>query len=91
MYGIRCDTALPDRIMLVKDGVPVAQVRPRDIWIIYPMPEQGFTEEELREVDISEGDRRAPNGLPLRRMIRESYGCKKEAELDYYLRRFLAS
>lgn len=91
MYGIRRATDLPDRITLVKDSVLVAQIRPRDVWIMNPMPEQGFTEAELREVDISEGNRRAANGLTLRQMIRDSYGCKNEAELDYFLRRFLAS
>lgn len=91
MYGIRRDTDLLDRITLVKDGISVAQLRPKDIWIINPMPEQGFTEEELEEMDLSEGNHRMPNGLTLHQMIWDSYGCKTTAECDYFLRRFLAS
>lgn len=91
MYGIRRDVDPPDRILLIQEGKVIAQIRPGDIWIVNPMPEQGFTEEELRSVDISEGDHRAPNGLTLRQMIRDSYNCRTEAECDYFLRRFLAS
>ena len=91
MYGVRGEIDLPDRITLVKDGKIVAEIRPRDIWVVHPMPENGFTEEELNSVDISEGDVRAPNGLTVRQMIRDTYGCKTSEECDYFLRRFLGS
>ena len=63
-----------------------------DIWIILPMPKEGFTDEELRGVNIADGEQVNPStGEKLRDMIRNSYHCKDESEVDYFLRRYLAS
>lgn len=63
-----------------------------EIWTINPMPENGFTKEELQSVDMSEGEEKVgPNGETLRKMISDTYHCKNREEEDYYLRRFIAS
>ena len=63
-----------------------------EIWTINPMPTEGFTQEELDNVDLSEGDQQAgPQGETIRKMIRSTYHCKSNKETDYYLRRWIAS
>lgn len=63
-----------------------------EIWTINPMPVGGFTQEELDSVDMSQGDQPAgPRGETIRKMIRKSYHCKSNKEVDYYLRRWIAS
>lgn len=63
-----------------------------DIWIILPMPKEGFTDETLKGVNIADGEQVNPStGEKLRDMIRKSYHCKDETEVDYFLRRYLAS
>lgn len=70
----------------------VAEVSFNDIWVINPMPKEGFTEKELNSVDMSEADAIAgPNGETIREMIRNSYKPKDEQELEYFVRRFIAS
>jgi hypothetical protein len=62
-----------------------------EIWTINPMPENGFTDEKLQSVDMSEAEEKVgPNGETLRKMIADTYHCKTKEE-DYYLRRFIAS
>lgn len=63
-----------------------------EIWTINPMPEGGFSEEELAAVDLLEGEEKVgPNGETLRTMISETYHCNSPAEEDQFLRRFIAS
>jgi len=63
-----------------------------EIWTINPMPKNGFTDEELATVDLSEAEEKVgPNGKTLREMIRNTYHCKSKDEEDYFLRRFIAS
>ncbi len=63
-----------------------------DIWTINVMPKEGFTEEELEAVDMSQTEERiGPNGATLRKMIKDTYHCGSRDEEDYYLRRFIAS
>jgi hypothetical protein len=63
-----------------------------EIWTINPMPAEGFTQEELDSVDLSEGEQQAgPQGETIRKMIRSTYHCKSNKETDYYLRRWIAS
>lgn len=63
-----------------------------DIWVINPMPIDGITKEQLDKVDISDGEKvYGPNGETLKEMIRNTYHCKDEEEVDSFLRRFLAS
>jgi hypothetical protein len=63
-----------------------------EIWTVNPMPIEGFTDEELAAVDLSEGEKRhGPNGETLRKMIRKTYHCKSRKETDIYLRRWIAS
>ena len=48
-----------------------------EIWTINPMPAEGFTQEELDNVDLSEGDQKAgPQEETIRKMIRKTYHCK---------------
>jgi hypothetical protein len=63
-----------------------------EIWTVNPMPKEGFTEDQLKAVDMSEAEERSgPNGETLRKMISETYHCKSRGEEDRYLRRFIAS
>jgi len=63
-----------------------------EIWTVNPMPQDGFTEEQLAAVDLREAEQKVgQNGETLRQMIRESYHCKTRAEEDKFLRRFIAS
>lgn len=63
-----------------------------EIWTINPMPVDGFTQEELDNVDLSlGGERSGPQGETIRKMIRKTYHCKSHKEADYYLRRWIAS
>lgn len=81
-----------DEIKLEQKGKPVGTVSFKDIWIISPMPPGGLTQEQLDRVDIAEGETILnPPGISLREMIRKSYYCKDEKEVDYFLRRYLAA
>ena len=63
-----------------------------EIWTVNPMPLEGFTDEELAAVDLSQGEeRQGPQGETLRKMIRKTYQCKSRKETDHYLRRWIAS
>jgi hypothetical protein len=63
-----------------------------DIWTLNPMPPDGFSEEELAAVDLSEADEKVgPNAETLREMIRATYHCESPAEEEKFLRRFIAS
>ena len=62
-----------------------------EIWTINPMPKNGFTAQELAEVDLSDVDQPTPYGKSLREMISETYCCQSGAEEDQYLRRYIAS
>ena len=56
------------------------------------MPMDGFSPEELAEVDLAQGEeRQGPQGETLRKMIRKTYNCKSRKETDYFLRRWIAS
>jgi hypothetical protein len=63
-----------------------------EIWTVNPMPKDGFTEAELRAVDLAQAEEKVgPNGETLRQMIRDTYHCTTKEEEDKYLRRFIAS
>jgi hypothetical protein len=63
-----------------------------EIWTVNPMPMEGFTDEDLAAVDLSQGEeRQGPQGETLRKMIRKTYHCQSRKETDYYLRRWIAS
>lgn len=63
-----------------------------DIWTLNPMPKDGFSQEELDAVDMTEAEKKVgPKGETLRRMISDTYHCKSREKEDYYLRRFIAS
>lgn len=66
--------------------------RLEEIWTLNPIPKESFTEEQLAEVDLSDGDAVAgPGGETVREMIARTYHAKNEQEVDRALRRFLAS
>jgi len=63
-----------------------------DIWMIFPMPSDGISEEELADVDMAKADEEwGPNGETVREMIRNLYHCKTDEEVNKYVRRYLAS
>jgi hypothetical protein len=60
--------------------------------MIYPMPKEGFTDAELAAVDMKDADKRVePSGKTVRQIIQETYRPKDDKELEYFLRRYLAS
>lgn len=63
-----------------------------EIWTINPMPQGGFSKEELEAVDLRKAEEKdGPNGETLRKMISDTYHCKTKEDENYYLRRFIAS
>ena len=63
-----------------------------EIWTVNPMPKGGFSDEELKAVDMSEGEEKSgPGGETVRQMISETYHCKSAEEEDRFLRRWIAS
>jgi hypothetical protein len=63
-----------------------------EIWTVNPMPMDGFSPEELAAVDLAQGEeRQGPQGETLRKMIGKTYHCKSRKEIDYFLRRWIAS
>jgi hypothetical protein len=63
-----------------------------EIWVVFQMPGNGFSKEELEEVDLAGGDEQhGPNGETVREMIRNVYHCSTKEEEEKFLRRYLAS
>ena len=80
------------RINLKRAGETDAIVSLNDIWMIYPMPKDGFTEAKLAAVDLKDADRKVePSGKTVKEIIRETYRPKDDKELEYFLRRYLSS
>ncbi len=79
-------------IRLKTKGGQTHSVSLNDIWLLMPMPQQGFSDDELAQVDMSQGDEIIPSSdETVREMIRKGYHCTDDNEVDYFLRRFLAS
>ena len=71
---------------------PETAVSLDDIWLLNPMPIDGFTEDELKAVDLGKADEFDPLlAGSLRESIRRGYHCKSDEETDFFLRRFIAS
>jgi len=63
-----------------------------EIWTVNPMPVGGLSDADLAAADMSQGDHViAANGATMRQVIRETYHCTTDAEVEFYLRRFIAS
>lgn len=63
-----------------------------EIWTINPMPRDGFTDNELAAVDMTQAaEAVGPNGETLRHMIRQTYHCDTVEKENEYLRRFIGS
>ena len=63
-----------------------------EIWTVNPMPMEGLSQAELDAVDLAQGEERmGPGGETLRKTIRKTYHCKSRSEVDYFLRRWIAS
>jgi hypothetical protein len=64
----------------------------KDIWALLPMPNEGFKKADIDAVDLKQADELAgDSGKTVKEIIKEYYNPKTDKELDYYLRRFLAS
>jgi hypothetical protein len=94
MYGAgaaKLAEMLNDIKLQPKTG-PDVSVGFNDIWVVNPMPKEGFTPQQLAEVDLKDAERKAgPQGETIREMIRNSYHPKDDKELEHFVRRFLAS
>ena len=94
MYGAGAKkmAEMLSRIGLISKDGGDSTVSFSDIWIIAPMPKEGFTDAQLAAVDLKEGEvKSGPNGETVREMIRATYRPKDEKEMEYFLRRFIAS
>lgn len=65
--------------------------RAADVWVIVEFPYGLPTDEELAEVDLSDGDAEVTEGVSMRQMAREVYHCTDDAEAEKMLRRVLAT
>lgn len=89
LYGL--ESRLP-RLLRQIEFSNGAVARLNEIWTVKPMPMEGFSQEELDAVDLAQGkDRVGPAGEMLSEMIRKTYHCKSRSEVDYFLRRWIAS
>jgi len=64
---------------------PKVELALTDIWTVHPLGTQPLTTVDVAAVDTSDVDE------GLRTMIRSAYNCDDDSELEYFLRRFLAS
>jgi hypothetical protein len=63
-----------------------------EIWTVNPMPVGGLSEADLAATDMSHGNVViAANGATMRQVIQETYHCTTDAEVEFHLRRFIAS
>jgi hypothetical protein len=63
-----------------------------EIWTVNPMPIGGISQAELDAVDLARGEERVGlGGETIRKMIRKTYHCRSRSEVDYFLRRWIAS
>ena len=89
------NAAGPEKLSEVLESVPLSNgqtVGINEIWVIFPMPCGGIPRDELDAVDLSEGEEEIGNQAEtIREVIRHTYHCKSDDDLDRYLRRFLAS
>jgi len=68
------------------------QISLEDIWTIHPMPNMGFSFEQLLAVDLAEAeDIVGLNGETLRDMVRNTHHCGSREAEDFFLRRIIAS
>ncbi len=94
MYGAGAATLaeMLNNITLTGGGSTGGTVTFKEIWTINPMPHEGFTEEQLSSVDITKADK--PSGFggeTLKEMIKNTYHCENEKEIERFVRRFIAS
>lgn len=85
----------PKKVQEILDAISLSDgttIKLNDIWTICPMPVEGFTQEELDNVDMSAAEKPVGmGGETLRTIIRDTYHCKNLEEENKYLRRFIAS
>jgi hypothetical protein len=63
-----------------------------EIWMVYPMPKDGFTEAELAAVDLADAEEKiGDQGETMRKMISDTYHCVSRQEEDKFIRRYIAS
>jgi hypothetical protein len=62
-----------------------ARVALSDIWILNPLKPGGISQKDMAAADVSKVDGR------LKEMIRRGFHCRNKKELDYFLRRYIAS
>jgi hypothetical protein len=69
-----------------------AETNTDNIWTLNYMPPGGVTIAMMESVNLAEAEMRAgPNGETCTEMIRTTYRCATAAELDWFVRRWLAS
>lgn len=89
LYGLEKHLPRLLRCIEFSDGA-IASLE--EIWTVNPMSMEGLSRAELDAVDLAQGeDRIGPDGDTLRNMIRKTYHCKSRSEVDYFLRRWIAS
>jgi len=85
----------PEKLAKLLSAIPLSDgssINLEEIWTLCPMPEDGFTEEELANVDMSQAQNPiGQQGETLRTIIKNTYHCKTVEEEDKFIRRWLAS
>lgn len=89
MYGAGADkmAELFDRVETKSGHV----FRATDVWVIVEFPHGLPSEEDLNNVDLSEGDAEVVPGVSMRQMAKETYHCKNDEDVEAMLRRVLAA
>ena len=90
MYG-----AGPKRLKEILDNIKLSNGRTvsiGDIWMVFPMPREGLSQQQLAAVNLVEGEEKhGPNEETIREMIGNCYHCKSKDDEERFLRRYLAS
>ncbi|MGP5354157.1 transposase [Pseudomonas helleri] len=103
LIGVRLSPKLNAALMYGAGAAKIAELldcvetrggkvfRAVDVWVIIQFPFGLPSDEDLANVDLSDGDNEVLPGKSMRLMAKEVYHCKDDVEAEAMLRRVLAS
>jgi hypothetical protein len=72
-------------IQLKKDDGSIVKISVSDIWLIYPVGKKPLSDNAIKNMDSTKIDD------SLKEMIRDGFHCVNNEEVEYFIKRFLAS